>query len=94
MPGHNMQRDDELDFCRQQSNISSSEKLKPLFDNLPTSIADLCKVVQNLLLHQFWIQDRKNYGITARSLLNTGRNLNAEINLRSVQEMLESSSSG
>ncbi len=84
-----VQRHDELDFYRQQSNISSAGRFKPLFDNVPTSIANLCKVVQNLLLHQFWIQDEKNYGITARSLLNTGRNLNSEINLRSVEEMLE-----
>ncbi len=84
-----VQRHDELDFYRQQSNISSAGRFNPLFDNLPTSIADLCKVVQNLLLHQFWIQDEKNYGITARSLLNTGRNLNSEINLRSAEEMLE-----
>ncbi len=48
-----MQRDDELDFYRQQSNISSPGKYKRLFENLPTNIINLCKVVQNLLLHQF-----------------------------------------
>ena len=81
--------DKELDFYRQQSKISSPGRFESLFGNLPTNVSDLCKVVQNLLLHQFWILDEKNYGVTAESLKVSGRNLNDEINLRSVEEKLE-----
>jgi hypothetical protein len=89
MTDQNIQRDNELDFYRQQSEISSPGKYEPLFENLPTDIDDLCKVIQNLLLHQFWIQEEQNYGISAKSLMESGRNLNDEINLRSVEEILE-----
>ncbi len=80
---------DDLDFYRQQSEISSPGKYASLFQDLPTDIHDLCRVVQRLLLHQFWILDEENYGVTARSLMNAGRNLNDEINLRSVEERLD-----
>lgn len=83
-----LRHDKELDFNRQQSEISSPGKYESLFGDLPTNISDLCGVVQNLLVHQFWIQDGQNYGITAESLKGSGRNLNSEINLRSVEEKL------
>jgi hypothetical protein len=89
MTRETMQREKELDFYRQQSEISSPGKYEPLFRDLPTEIKDLCKVIQSLLVHQFWIQDEQNYGISAKSLIDGGRDLNAEINLRSVEEILD-----
>jgi hypothetical protein len=81
--------EDELEFYRQQSEISSPGRFNALFDGLPTDVSELCQVIQNLLIHQFWILDEKNYGITAETLKSSGRNLNDEINLRSVEEILE-----
>jgi hypothetical protein len=75
-----------LDFYCQQSEISSPGKYEALFENLPTNVGELCQVVQNLIVHQFWIRE---YGITAESLKSNGRNPNNEINLRSVEEILE-----
>ena len=83
-----MRHERELDFYRQQSTISSPGKYEYLFGNLPANIGDLCRVVQNLLVHQFWIQDGRNYGVTPESLKGSGRNLNGEMNLRSVEERL------
>jgi hypothetical protein len=81
-------REAELDFYRRQSEISSPGRYEPLFGNLPAGIQDLSKAVQNLLLHQFWIRDEGAYGVSAKSLMASGRNLNDEINLRSVEEIL------
>jgi hypothetical protein len=84
-----MKREDrELDFYRQQSEISSPGKYESLFRDLPINIGGLCGVVQNLLVHGFWILDEQNYGITAESLKRRGRIPNKEINLRSVEEKL------
>ncbi|MGD8813385.1 MAG: transglutaminase-like domain-containing protein [Anaerolineales bacterium] len=81
--------DDVMNFYRQQSEISSPGKFASLFGNLPNNVRDLCEVVQNILAHQFWIQDERNYDITVESLKASGRNLNDEVNLRSVEEILE-----
>ncbi len=89
MTGQMVRQDEELDFYRQQSAISSPGKYESLFRDLPTSIGDLCGVVQNLFVHPFWILDEQNYGITAESLKRRGRIPNKEINLRSVKEKLE-----
>ena len=81
--------DEELAFYRMQSEITRPGKYESRFGDLPTDISDLCLVIQNLLLHQFWIQDEKNYGITVESLKARGRNLNHEINIRTVEEKLD-----
>ena len=77
----------ELDFFRQQSEISSPGKYHFLFESLPTDVGELCQIIQNLLIHQFWIKE-ENYGITVESLKDCGRDLNDEINLRSAEEIL------
>lgn len=79
----------ELDFYRQQSEISSPGRYVSIFDDLPTDIGELCQVVQNIFLHQFWILDERNYGIGASALKSAGRDLNAEINQRRVEESLD-----
>ncbi len=88
MTGQMKRQDRELDFYRQQSEISSPGKHESLFRGLPANIGDLCGVVQNLFVHAFWILDERNYGITAESLKRRGRMPNKEINLRSMEEKL------
>lgn len=88
MAGEIRRHNEELDFYRRQSEISSPGRYKSLFRNLPDSIGGLCRIVQNLLIHGFWIQDSKNYDITTETLKRSGRNPNGEINLRSVEEKL------
>ena len=78
----------DLHFYRQQSEISSPGKYKDLYADLPTGVGELCRLIQGLLLHQFWLLEKKNYGVTAASLMGSGRNLNDEINLRSVEDRL------
>lgn len=77
-----------LDFYRTQSEISSPGKHAHLYEDLPTEIHDLCRVIPGFLLHQFWIIREPVYGILATDLKAQGRNLNAEINLRSVEQKL------
>jgi hypothetical protein len=79
----------DLDFYRQQTELSSPGRFEPLFDDLPADIRELCALVQNILIHQFWIMDEGNYGVTPDALKAAGRDPNAEINLRSTEEILE-----
>ena len=81
-------REKELEFYRQQSNISSPGRYNSLFENLPTDISELCQLTQNLFVHQVWILYEEFYGITPESLKSTGRNLNNEINLRSIEKII------
>jgi len=78
----------DLAFWRQQSAISAPGKYASLFDDLPSDLGDLCRVIQGLIIHQFWIIEENDYGITAADLQAAGRKPNDEINLRSVEEML------
>jgi hypothetical protein len=80
---------EDLRFYREQSELSSPGKYTSLFDNLPTDVHELCRVIQGLMLHQFWILDETNYGLSAQSLKDAGRDLNGEINLRSVEQILD-----
>jgi hypothetical protein len=80
--------DPVLSFYRQQSLISSPGKFEYLYQDLPDAVGDLCQLLQKLILHQFWIQDKDNYGITSHELKKAGRDLNQEINLRSVENIL------
>jgi hypothetical protein len=79
----------ELAFYREQSEISSPGRYAALFDTLPTEIPALCEAVQHVLIHQFWVLDRDNYGIGPADLKQAGREPNQEINLRSTEEILE-----
>jgi hypothetical protein len=80
--------DSVLSYYCQQSPISSPGKFEHLYQDLPDAIGDLCQLLQKLILHQFWIQDKNNYGITSGELRKAGRDLNQEINLRSVEDIL------
>jgi hypothetical protein len=82
------QRGEELCFYRRQSEITSPGKVEGLYQSLPADVGELCQVVQNLVIHQFWILDEANYGITADTLKGRGRIPNDEINLRSVEQIL------
>jgi len=90
MPKRNTNRrpPEDLGFYQLQSDITAPGRYDALYGELPTEIHELCEVVQNLLLHQFWIIDEGNYGLSAATLQEAGRDLNAEINLRSVQDIL------
>lgn len=90
MPSRNASRQPPGDpsFYQQQSDITAPGRYDALYGGLPTEIHELCEVVQNLLLHQFWILGEENYGLSAATLQEAGRDLNAEINLRSVQDIL------
>jgi hypothetical protein len=79
---------EELSFYCRQSEITSPGEYAYLYEDLPANIPELCRVVQSLLIHAFWIQDVRNYGVTALALKSSGRNLNREINTRSVREKL------
>ncbi len=79
----------ELSYYQQQSPISSPGKYEYLFEGLPENIGDLCQIIQKLMLHQFWILDKDHYGISAAELMESGRDLNQEINLRPMEKILE-----
>ena len=79
---------DALAFYAVQSRISSPGRHAGLLDSLPTDIRELCAVIQGMLVHQFWITDESNYGITPAMLKAQGRDLNREINIRSTEAML------
>jgi hypothetical protein len=88
MPDTDQMTAEVLEFYRQQSQISSPGSQQALFKNLPTTISGLCEVVQNLFLHQFWILDENNYGISIKSLQDSGRDLHDEVNLRTIEAIL------
>jgi hypothetical protein len=79
----------DLRFYRQQSQISSPGRYEGLYADLPTDVGELCCLIQGLVVHQFWLLDEKNSGVTAASLMGRGRNLNDEINLRSIEDRIE-----
>jgi hypothetical protein len=79
----------DLRFYRQQSPTSSPGRYETLYADLPTDVGELCRLIQGLVVHQFWLLDEKNYGVTPASLMGSGRNLNDEINLRSVEDRIE-----
>jgi hypothetical protein len=81
-------KNNKVSFYTQQSQISSPGKFEDLYSELPDSVEDLCQILQKLILHQFWIQDRNNYGVTSNELKKSGRDLNQEINLRTVEDIL------
>jgi hypothetical protein len=50
----------ELSFFTSQGRISQPGKYAHLFDNLPTVIGELCKIVQGTTVHVFWAE---RYGL-------------------------------
>ncbi len=79
-----------LDYYREQSEVSSPGKYEYLYKDLPgTDIPSLMKIIQNIIIHQFWIFKPTNYGVTVKDFQATGRDLTDEVNLRSVESILE-----
>jgi hypothetical protein len=76
----------DLIFYAEHSSLSSPGKYAALFDDMPSDINLLCKIIQGLVIHAFWVSE-KNYGVSIASL-KSHRNLNQEYNLRSMEEML------
>lgn len=75
-------------FFTSQSTYSDPGKWTDKYEALPDKIDELVKVVQNILIHQFWISNPDNYGITPKTLIESGRKPNEEINLLTVEEIL------
>jgi len=78
----------DLDFYRQHTAISSPGRYVHLFAGLPADLCGLCCSVQNALLHPAWIRGSVYYGITIAALKRSARNINDELNLRTVEDML------
>lgn len=51
-------------FFTQQGPISDPGSYKNLFDEIPTKIDELCKIIQGYMVHVFWA---KNYGLKLSS---------------------------
>ena len=45
-----------LSFFTSQGRISQPGRYAHLFENLPTDIAELCKIVQGATIHVFWAE--------------------------------------
>jgi len=58
-----------------------------LYDPLPDDIRGLCDVIQNTVLHMFWIGE-ETYGITHEQLKAAGRKLCVEFSYSTVEERL------
>ncbi len=78
-----------LNFYRVQSKISDPGKYTKYYSDLPDSISELCKIVQNTFTHVFWIMNKENYGITLHDIVALGRDPNVELNFRNIEEKLE-----
>jgi len=78
-----------LEYYRKQSYISDPGKFTKYFDDLPSSLTELCKIVQNTFNHIFWIKKKENYGISPQDIVDTGRDPNQELNLRKIEDILE-----
>lgn len=68
-----------LSFFASQGSISQPGQHAHLFENLPTGVAGLCKVVQGTTIHVFWAE---RYGLK----LNPERE--AEVQLRTMEKRL------
>ena len=60
-----------------------------LYDELPTDLLALCRAIQSLVLHVFWIGEN-TYGTTHKKLKASGRRLCEEFALSTAEERLES----
>lgn len=69
----------DFTFFTSQGRISQPGAYAHLFDNLPTDIADLCKIVQGTTVHVFWAE---RYGLK----LTPERE--AEVQLRTMEKRL------
>jgi len=72
--------DTTLTYFSQQGPISDPETYSSLFDNLPTSIYDLVRIVQGTTIHVFWAE---RYGVKHTP------ERQAEVQLRTMPRRLE-----
>ncbi len=68
-----------LSFFTSQGRISQPGRYAHLFENLPTDIAELCKIVQGATIHVFWAE---RYG------LKLSPERQAEVQLRTMEKRL------
>jgi hypothetical protein len=76
----------DLDYYANHGSLSSPGPYAAYLDDLPTSVPELCSIIQGLIIHAFWISE-DNYGVSVDSLKKE-RQLTQEYNLRSIDEML------
>ena len=68
-----------LDFYRQPGIMTQPGEYSHLLKDSPDGIADLCRMVQGLILHVFWAQE---YGVTL------SEERKQEVNLRTFRQMV------
>ncbi len=81
----NESNDEMLQYYRNQSSITDPSIYSDIYEDLPTTIPELCKIIQNVIIHIFWLQA---YGMRPSDLKDQKRNINKELNQRSVHEKL------
>jgi hypothetical protein len=77
----------DLEYYSQQSELSSPGHYASLLDGLPGDVDELCKVIQGIIIHAFWISE-ENYRASIETLKKQ-RHLIYEYNLRSMEDILE-----
>ena len=76
-----------LDFYARQTRITSPGSFSHLYEGLPREIPELCQVLQNILIHMWWIR-QDTYGFTLHELREAGRDVIAEISLSTAENRL------
>ncbi len=79
--------DELLDFYRRQTEVSDPGPHGSAYDGLPEEIPALCETLQGLMVHMWWIGE-ETYGFTRDDLADAGRDILAEIGLRTTSDML------
>ena len=82
---------DPLEYYSQHSDITNPKAYSHLFSGLPTTVPELCRVVQNNFVHLLILKynGKKAYGITMEDLQEKGRNLKEELNMVTIEEKLK-----
>ena len=82
--------DDALSYYSSQSATTNPGRFNRLYEDLPESIADLCKVCQNVLIHKYRLKYNgvRSYGITLKDVERAGRIPADEYNLVKTEDML------
>jgi len=79
--------DDLLAYHRIHSANSDPGAHRARYERLPDDLPSLCRVVQNVLLHMFWVGE-KTYGITYEQLKAAGRKICVEFSYTTAEERL------
>ncbi|MFC2078300.1 transglutaminase-like domain-containing protein [Candidatus Bipolaricaulota bacterium] len=78
---------DVIGHYRRQTAYSAAGEYALLYEDLPDDVPALCAVLQNTILHMFWISEM-NYGITHEQLKAVGRKICVEFSCSSAEERL------